>query len=219
MPASSSRRGAAARRCGAAAAARQRHARLQLTSACRAVRRVAQRAGFGRLRLVPCPSTGAAARRGARGAPRMRAHPARTVSTAAAFPPPVRTRAHTASTSAYRAVAFSSGCAVRTRAAPRCSMACVCTRVRTASTMRAPGGAHGRREVTCSCSCLLRPSCCSTQISSSHSLTSHLPWRFTVSCKPEPRSRKTFPEVGKQGKEVRLLPARDRIGGTVAVAF
>ena len=195
MPASSSRRGAAARRCGAAAAAGQRHARLQLTSACRAVRRVAQRAGFGRLRLVPCPSTGAAARRGARGAPRMRAHPARTASTAAAFPPPMRTRAHTASTSAYRAVAFSSGCAVRTRAAPRCSMACVCTRVRTASTLRAPGGAHGRREVTCSCCCLLRPSCCSTQISCSHSLTSHLrPSRkggspFPVNQNPGPERR------------------------------
>ena len=36
---------------------------------------------------------------------------------------------------------------------------CVRTRVRTASTMRAQGGAHGRREGTCCCSCLLRPSC------------------------------------------------------------
>jgi len=115
--------------------------------------------------------------------------PARTASTTAAFSPPVRTRAHTPRTSAHRAVAFSSRCAVRTRA-PRCSMACVRTRVRTASTMRAQGGAHGRREGTCCCSCLLRPSCSWTP-----DLRLHLP-PAGCSCvdypepSPEIRSRK-----------------------------
>ena len=81
-------------------------------------------------------------------------------------------------------------CAPAHRAAPRCSMACVRTRVRTASTMRAQGGAHGRREGTCCCSCLLRPSCSWTP-----DLRLHLP-PAGCSCvdypepSPEIRSRK-----------------------------